>query len=506
MYNNDLSVQLNTKNTIKKIIKFFFGKKILKKIIFLKLRMRLWIIFLFSIIKFKKKLFFIYNVEGWHLGDGYEIRKKKYTELLMRDLNCSIIHLDLHSHKMINFFLLVLKIKKFKFNSYKFLKKKRINNKNIDFTRYFKKCMWDISLRDKYFLNKNFIDLDQNSYAASFELFAKKKKISKKLLRAFINLLKIDALDGIIITQECYEEWAISLLALKYKLSVILFESRLGLIEYTSAENEDIHQKNSKFLFNLTKKIELDNFNDSKFILDNRTNGIYESSSMFYMSNIDKKNYEFKSIKKNAVFLFLHAFVDGPNIKSINKSSSGFIDYYHFSLWVLEFCAHNNIPLYVKPHPNRSDYISEIYFINSFKKALEQKKNLNNNFYYEFIDGNFKSKELKKFKNPIVFTGRGSVIIELAYLGIKSFTFFKNDYLNFKFTNYISNPIQIDHSELFTLDNQNLVDEKKNEAILVEAALNKIEKDRIFEFNTISQLTKKYNEPTKNLKDLINIL
>ena len=93
--------------------------------------------------------------------------------------------------------------------------------------------------------------------------------------------------------------------------------------------------------------------------------------------------------------------------------------------------------------------------------ALKKKRNENKNFYYEFVDGNFKSKEIRKFKNPVVFTGRGSVLIELAFLGIKSFSFFKSDYLNFKFVNFIQNPEKLSLSDIFFLDNKEILREKK---------------------------------------------
>lgn len=505
MYNNDLNVLLNTKNTIKKIIEIIFGKKNLKKIIYIRLRIRMWIIFLFSLIKLNKPNFFVYSMEGWHIGDGYEFRKQKYIKLLEKDFNCSVVHLDLHSHRMINFFLLILKVRRYNFNTYKNIRKKKLGNSRVDFSNFFKTCMWDISLRDKYSTNKNLLDLNKDSYEKEFKNF-KKKIISKKLLRSFLNFLKVDKLNGIIITQECYEEWAISLLAIKYQISIILFESRLGALKYGSVEKDDIHQKNSNLFFNLSKYINNQTFIKSNEILENRTNGIYNSSSMFYMSNLQDNAYKFREIRDNAVFLFLHAFVDGPNIKTINRSSSKFIDYYHFSLWVLEFCSQNKIPLYVKPHPNRSDYISEKYFIESFKMALKKKRNENKNFYYEFVDGNFKSKEIRKFKNPVVFTGRGSVLIELAFLGIKSFSFFKSDYLNFKFVNFIQNPEKLSLSDIFFLDNKEILREKKRDAILAESVLNQIETGRIFEFKTISQLTKKFNPPTTPLQKVIRNL
>ena len=503
-YNNKINV-INAKSFFKRVLKFFFGKKYYNKIIAKKVRLYLWFFFIKSLLALKNNKFYIYNLEGWHIGDIYQDRKKKYSELFQKDFKSNIIDLDLHSSKMISFFIFFLKLKKFKFNKFLDIKKNRLSNKKVDFVNYFKTSMWDISLRDKFLINSNHLPYEINEYENNFKNF-KKKKINKNLIRQFINLLKLDSLDGFIITQECYEDWAITLLAIKYNFDILLFESRLGFLKYKSVRNEDIHEKNSKLLFNMAKEINKSEYEESEEILKKRILGNYESQSMFYMTNILEKNeYVVKEKRENPIFLFLHAFVDGPNIKSINQNSSSFIDYYHFSLWVIDFCIENNYPLYIKPHPNRSDYKSEIYFLDSFKNALEIKKKTNKKFYYEFINEQFSSNEITKFKNPIAFTGRGSIIIEMAFLGIPCFTFFKNDYLKFSFSNYIKNLSNL--QKLIKLNFDNFEKDKiKDDAIKVEAILNKIEKNRIFEFRTISQLIKRYNKPEDSIKKTINVL
>ena len=59
-----------------------------------------------------------------------------------------------------------------------------------------------------------------------------------------------------------------------------------------------------------------------------------------------------------------------------------------------------------------------------------------------------------------------------------------------------------------TIENQekSRKDKIKDDAIKVEAILNKIEKNRIFEFRTISQLIKRYNKPEDSIKKTINVL
>ena len=65
---------------------------------------KLWIRFLISLFTLKKK-FQIFSLEGWHLGQDLEKRKKYYANLLEKETNTKVIDLNLQSNMMIKFFL-----------------------------------------------------------------------------------------------------------------------------------------------------------------------------------------------------------------------------------------------------------------------------------------------------------------------------------------------------------------------------------------------------------------
>jgi len=446
---------------------------------------KLWIRFLISLFTLKKK-FQIFSLEGWHLGQDLEKRKKYYANLLEKETNTKVIDLNLQSNMMIKFFLRYLKIR----GLYNFPKEnlitKKVKNDLIKFNESYWKSKWDISLREKNFFEEKILTSDRNAYKKYFDKFT--KKIPKNEIKIRIRLFLNKSIDNLFLFSESYEEWSWSILASKYSVRNIFLESELGLICNKFTQEMDFSKRLSNHYKILSKTLSINEINFAEKNLENRVNGIYSSSHMYYMTRTDLKirdQYKLREIKDDAIILFLHAFVDAPN-KRINKSFN-FLDAYDAALFVVDFCTKNKIPLYIKPHPNRYDFHSEIKFINSLKRAA-QDMGLRDNTYVEFIDGSFHQNELKKFKNIVAVTGRGSVSVECGFLKIPTINLIPEIY-NFSFCVNLEKPSKMIETYNYC---KNITDKEsiKKDAIMFEAVREKMTNSHIFQYETISKLTK----------------
>ena len=446
---------------------------------------KLWIRFLISLFTLKKK-FQIFSLEGWHLGQDLEKRKKYYANLLEKETNTKVIDLNLQSNMMIKFFLRYLKIR----GLYNFPKEnlitKKVKNDLIKFNESYWKSKWDISLREKNFFEEKILSSDRNAYKKYFEKFT--KKIPKNEIKIRIRLFLNKSIDNLFLFSESYEEWSWSILASKYSVRNIFLESELGLICNKFTQEMDFSKRLSNHYKILSKTLSINEINFAEKNLENRVNGIYSSSHMYYMTRTDLKirdQYKLREIKDDAIILFLHAFVDAPN-KRINKSFN-FLDAYDAALFVVDFCTKNKIPLYIKPHPNRYDFHSEIKFINSLKRAA-QDMGLRDNTYVEFIDGSFHQNELKKFKNLVAVTGRGSVSVECGFLKIPTINLIPEIY-DFSFCVNLEKPSKMIETYNYC---KNITDKEsiKKDAIMFEAVREKMTNSHIFQYETISKLTK----------------
>ena len=87
------------------------------------------------------------------------------------------------------------------------------------------------------------------------------------------------------------------------------------------------------------------------------------------------------------------------------------------SLYVLEYCAVNKIPILIKPHPESDSYFNDKYYLDKlYQKTLEYKES--HNLSIQWVGRDFVNYNLTKINNPVVVTGRGTVISECGYLGI----------------------------------------------------------------------------------------
>jgi hypothetical protein len=463
----------------------FITKKLLSFLRFFLNPVKLWFRFLKSLVTLKNK-FQIFSLEGWHLGQDLENRKIHYSNLLEKENMTKVIHINLQSNNMIRFFLLYLKIR----GLYSFSRKDLITNKVkknlINFEQSYWKSRWDISLREKHFFKEKILTSNRKTYKSYYKNF--KKRIIKNEIKIRLKLFLNKSIDNIFSFSESYEEWSWSILASKYSVNNIFLESEYGMICNKHCRELDYSKRISNYFKDVSLKLSDKDLNEANKNLNNRVNGVYSSSHTFYMTRVDLKireEYKLKVKKDNAIIFFLHAFVDAPN-KRINRDYN-FIDAYDAALFVIDFCTKNKIPLYIKPHPNRYDFHSEIKFIESIKKAALEMSSRENS-YIEFIDGIFHQKELKNLKNIVGVTGRGSVSAECGYLNVPTINLLP-EFHDFSFCLNLNKP-----SEMLELYNhcKNILNREifKKDAIIFEAVREKISKKHIFQFETISKLTK----------------
>jgi len=491
------------KNKTFLVLKERFYPKLLSS---LKTNFRLWLKFIISLIKTKNN-FAIMSVEGWHLGNYYEDRLKTYKKLFERDNQINVIEVNLQSKYMLVLLILYLRINKNL--KYKFDKKNFKHSKDFDYKEIYKKSLWDINL--KYFYkNKNLKNLFNSDQPVDYKIYKSlynkfNPKVNRSHLKNLTKIFNCENLEMVIISQESYEEWSYSCLALKYSKKLVVLESKIGLLAYTNINN-DLNYLIGNYQKSISQNITHDEMKNAEQNLTQRVQGNYVSKNMFYMKKIDKSEvYKIKNYKEKPILLFLHAFADAPNRKILNSKLTSFIDFYDISLFVIEYCIKNKVPLYIKPHPNREDYVSDKVFTDNLKKLLEHKKKLNKDFYYEWIDGFFPSINFKNFQMPVAVTGRGSVQVECGFLGIPIATFIKTEQEAFEFSKFLKSKDEFDSFYKNIYENYEINNSKIN-AIKFEATMEKFESIRIFELDTVSKFTKKYNEPKKYIMELAHFV
>ena len=295
------------KNKIFLVFKEHFYPKVLSS---LKVNFKLWLKFIISLIKTKNN-FAILSVEGWHLGNYYEERLKKYKKLFERDNKINVIEVNLQSESMLIFLVFYLKIKKNL--KYKLNKKNFKHSKAFEYNEIYKKSLWDISL--KYFYkNKNLKNLFNNDYPVDYKIYKNlydkfNPKVNRSHLKNLLKIFNCENLEMIIISQESYEEWSYACLALKYNKKLVVLESKIGLLAYTNI-SDDLNYLTGKYQKSISQKISSDEMKNAELNLIQRVQGNYVSKNMFYMKKINKSEvYKIKNYKEKPILLFLHAFL-----------------------------------------------------------------------------------------------------------------------------------------------------------------------------------------------------
>ena len=376
----------------------------------------LWINFILSVISFyinsKKKITLIHT-ENWHLAIPHFNNTRKYSNFLKK--NYSVIYIKLDSELMCFFLNLFLNTKKKKF----FFKK--------NYSKIFRNTLWSIYLRICNLKDLEKIDItNQTKYINFFN--SKTNKLFKKLkidnLSIVFNNKNISA---VLLTQIAYSEIYIYYFAALNKKKIIFWgEKNLDLnypYKSISKKIHSAHLLNKKEISNSLKKKAITvfqkrysgnykNFNNYKFPLEGKFN-----------SNV---NFSFSdNLNKPTLFLYLHCFSDSPFCYYSLYENNLFFDFYHASLFVIDFAINNNYKLFIKVHPQSSlpTFKNDFFFINNIKKKIQGNKNI-------FFVNDLNLNNIKKSYKPVIITCFGTITLESAYAGIPVITL-ANSYYNY---------------------------------------------------------------------------
>jgi hypothetical protein len=409
-------------------------KYFLKKIVYkLKYKIKniyvvicLWAEFIKSI-NMSKKPILIFNYETWHYHTDYKYRKKKYKEFL-NSKGYNVICIDLKSHIMV--FILNLILNNFRFDFNKKLTKNFYTHK---FSSAFKYGYWDILVTQKNFININkHIAFERQKYKKFFSHSTNKPSNSNHWRRIYsiFNSKKLKV-QGLVLTQTSYEELPLARFALDNKLKIIYFESFLGIqvINPTSRSLMDINRKGFNKIIKTLSETDL---KKQITILNQRIKGIEKKTDRNYLlkdiTNKRKpvKNYfSFKRKGGVTLCLYLHGFYDSANAGRDTHNYSSFIDFYDFSLYIIEYCAKNNVSMIIKPHPGSINYSKDKYYLKALADVVFKYK-LSHNLAAEWVGNDFVNFYLTKISNPVVVTARGTIVSECGYLGVPSISFCNN--------------------------------------------------------------------------------
>lgn len=408
-----------------KIINFFY--KYFRKIN-LKIKcLILWIYFLYSLFKSDKKNFLLHSISPHYLTRFFyqkvDFVKNAETKIKPLSNNYSIIIINFNSILMLKFLIFFLNV------FYNANKPKSIHNALINKTIIRKKNLliknnFDVNNRNLILKKNFFLPNTSKDYKLYFLNYYRNFKISKNIFGTLLNIVKLDIVKGVLLHEIGYNHGLVFELFSDYRKEIIIPDSYLGLLLFI--KNKEKNNRNYYLIMSSFFKKEINNitskeFNISKKDLNLRNKGIYKSSHMTYMKNAKKNNINLEYLDletlchiKPSIVYFSNCFTDTPNVGEFDKTNY-FVDYYHFTLKLIEHCVNQKIDLYIKPHPLSHEYPSESIFIKNIVEIVKKIK-AKNTINIGFINPKTSLVKIKsKFNKSIFLTIRGSVISELLY-------------------------------------------------------------------------------------------
>jgi hypothetical protein len=409
-----------------KIINYFY--LFFRKINHIIKYVMLWTYFLYSLFRCNKKSFFLHSVSPHHLTRFFyqKVNFIKNTEKPIKLLlnNHSIILVNFNSNLMLSFLIIFLKVFSNKKNSFS-IPNSLINSKITKLKNLFIKNNFDVFNRN-LFLKKNFlIPKNFKSYKLHFIRYSRNFNISKILFYNLLKLAKLDSVKGVLLHENGFNDGLIYELFSDHNKQIVFSNSPLSLVLFKKTEKKnkkDFHLLFSTFFKKEINKISNKEFNMSKKDLNLRTKGIYKSAHMSYVKTFkkDERNKSYLShleinYNKPSIVFFLNCLTDAPNAGEFDKTNY-YIDFYHFTLKLIEHCVNKKIDLYIKPHPQSYEYPSELIFMKNIMEVAEENKKK----YFakiEIINSKTTLDEIKnRFTNTIFLLIRGTVMSELLHL------------------------------------------------------------------------------------------
>lgn len=149
-----------------------------------------------------------------------------------------------------------------------------------------------------------------------------------------------------------------------------------------------------------------------------RVSGGIDSATAYMAKSAYQDSADTTPDVSNAVVIFLHDFYDSPHI----YSWSLFPDFYEWICFTIETLNHNNIPFFIKAHPNQIDLSSEV------TAELQAKYP-----HLRWLPPSITNKKLVKAGMRCAITVYGTVAHEMAFLGTPVITCGDNPHISFDF-------------------------------------------------------------------------
>ena len=195
-----------------------------------------------------------------------------------------------------------------------------------------------------------------------------------------------------------------------------------------------------KYSLQKAKKLSKTIIVNAEHSLRNRLNAVYDDS-MTYMRRSCSSEINTNKSAKGKYILMLHDFFDSPHIYQWLL----FSDFWGWAYETMNYCAKNNIPILVKPHPNQLPENQAV--IKTLQDSFCKYK------FIHWISKDIQNSTLFKQVPKLIISGYGSVAAEATYCEIPVLLAGDHPGINFnvakvarskhEYFNYLSDPSKI---------------------------------------------------------------
>jgi hypothetical protein len=165
---------------------------------------------------------------------------------------------------------------------------------------------------------------------------------------------------------------------------------------------------------------------DVKKIFESRFDGVIDSG-ISYMRKSSYSQIDNTSLlkplfyeKNRNVVIYIHDFYDSPHI----NRNLYFRDLYHYIDSVIINLINTETNFFIKPHPN------SVYNSDEILKQLIKSYNKPN---VHLLSNRISNSDLVNLRPNLIVTARGTITIEMAYMGIPVVALYDNPYVKFNF-------------------------------------------------------------------------